>query len=113
MDVRVCVVSEERVIEDEVLGRGERVGSSTVPSDAEAKEPIIVVRLNRHVGEEECVDVSDVASRAGRCVNIEELRLDARLWVDVLEGSGTMEGARVGLVSVTTVVAVEVDTLRF
>jgi hypothetical protein len=108
--VRVCV-SEERLIEDEVLGLGERGASSTVASEAEANEPIIAEGLRRHVdGEDESVDASEVASRAVCCEN-KEVKLEARLCVEFLEGRGKME-ERVGLCSVA-VLAVEVDNLRF
>ena len=96
---------------------GREGASSIVPSDAEAREPIIADRLNRHVGgEEDCADVSEVASRAGRCVKMDdEFRLEARLWVEVFRDTRWVKREeRVGLGSRTVlVVLVEVEIRRF
>lgn len=85
-------------MEDSVLGRGARAPSSRVPSELAAKwlRRPPGVRLNFHVEEEGGMESSEGASRWGRCVNKEVVRLDARLWVEVLDGRGKIDG-RLGL----------------
>lgn len=67
MDGLVCVVSEERVKEEDVLGRGGWGSSSSLEvSDELAKWPITLGRLNFHVGaaEDAMVVASEDVSRA-------------------------------------------------
>lgn len=96
----MCVVSEERVTEDDVLGRGSCGSSSIVESDALApKWPITVGRLNRQPdGETANEDIVVVSpSRDCRWVNRDAARLDARLCVDIRPGLWNIAEARVGL----------------
>ena len=81
VDVRVCVVSEERVMEEDVLGRGNCGVSfvAIVDSDVPPKCPITLGRLMRQC--EGVLDATVVASvsRGGRCVNNDAAKMEARL----------------------------------
>lgn len=112
-DVRVYVVSEERLTEEEVLSLGGDETSSTVPSEAMLKWPSRPERLNFQVDEdEESIEVSEGALCVGRGANKEEVMLGARLLSEFLEALGKMEG-RLGLgLSSRTEVVGEVDILR-
>lgn len=80
-----------------MLGLGGRDRSSMVPSDTAAKGLVKPDRLNFHVdGDDESAESSEGASRAGRCENKEEVKLEARPCAEVLEGRWKIE-ERLGL----------------
>lgn len=81
-DDLVGAFSEERLIEDEVLGRG-RGSSSTTPSEADWKWLMRLVGLILHVEvdwDDESSETSEGASPFARCGNNVFVKLDVRLW---------------------------------
>ena len=101
MDVRVWVVSEERLM-DEVLGLGEHEMSSALLSAVAAvKWPSTPGRLNFQVDvEEESIEASEGASRVVRGLNKDDVTLGARLLREIREGRGKIEeGLGLGLSS--------------
>lgn len=110
-EVLVRAASEERLKEDEVLGRG-REPSSTTLSEADWKWLMMPAGLNLHVetdGDDESSETSEVVSPLERCEKIVFVKLEVRVCA---AGRWKIE-ERTGLGSRTVVVVVEVEMRRF